>query len=411
MELIQNPKSKIKNRTAESSITISPKKQRPEIELLLCCARTQMQPEYAERICQLVQQDLDWHCLLEAASWHGVMPLLHLQLKDICPQAVPQPVLDDLRNAFNANARKNLLLSGELLKLLKIFKDHGIPSIPFKGSVLAAVAYKNIGMREFADLDILVPEQFVPQARKLLIAQGYQPQFNLTDAQELIYINLRNEHMFWHQDKQIPVDLHWSMMPKNFSFSRKLEFSEKWYEQVYLGGNLVQTLSAESLLLFLCAHGSKDSWLRLKLICDLAELIRSHKELDWDWILANGGKLGTKRMLFLGLYLSQDILGVVLPENIFQQVQSDPLIKALASQVKQQLFSQTKQENKLLKRKTIYLKTMESLQDKIWFYFDNVMTPTPLEWAIVPLPMRVFPLYYPIRLMRLIIKHSMRRLS
>jgi hypothetical protein len=344
---------------------------------------------------------------VQAAQWHGVMPLLYWQLKDICREAVPQGVLAQLGSAFNANAQKNLVLTGELLKLLKIFKSNAIPVIAFKGPVLATYAYKHIALRTFVDLDILVSEQFVPQAGKLLSAQGYEPQFNLTETQTLSYINIRNEHMFWRRDKQITVDLHWNLLPKHFSFSDNTTLAALGDERVDFGSNIVETLSAENLLLFLCAHGSKDSWWRLKAICDLAELIRSHPDLDWDAIEAQSGKLGTRRMLLLGLYLCQALLGTVLPEKVSQQVQSNPQVKLLASQVQQQMFSPRDGENKLLKQNLIYLKTMESLRDRIWFYWDTVMTPTPLEWAMVPLPSWLFPLYYPIRAIRLTIKHVM----
>ncbi len=393
---------------SELPIKVSPSKQPPEIELLLCCARTQMEPRYAECISHLVQQNLKWDYVLQTAQWHGVMPLLHWQLKDICPSAVPQSVYEQLHSAFNANAQKSLVLTGELIKIFNLFKEHDIPIIPFKGPVLARSAYDSLALREFVDLDILVPEKWVLQSSKLIISQGYEPVYNLTEAQEAVYVKLRNEHMFWHKDKQITIDLHWSLMPKNFSFSEKDWLLGDRHEQVYLGSNLVETLSAELLLIFLCAHGAKHGWLRLKWICDLAELIRSHQELDWDWTFAQADKLGTKRMLCLGLYLCQDLLGAVLPQHVFQQIHANRHVLTLAFQVQKLIFSPNQHENKFVKEATIYLKTMESLKDRVWFCFDTVFNPTPLEWAMLPLPTGLFPLYYLIRPVRLTIKHSLR---
>lgn len=61
-------------------------------------------------------------------------------------------------------------------------------------------------------------------------------------------------------------------------------------------GNIVQTISTECLLLFLCSHGAKHCWSELKLICDLSGLIVSNN-LDWDWIMGNRNKVGTENVI------------------------------------------------------------------------------------------------------------------
>ena len=49
---------------------------RPEEELLLCCARTDIGSDTAERIQCLCRGPMDWDYLIGAASAHGVKPLL-----------------------------------------------------------------------------------------------------------------------------------------------------------------------------------------------------------------------------------------------------------------------------------------------------------------------------------------------
>jgi hypothetical protein len=377
-----------------------------EMELLLCCARTQIDRQCSDRIQHIAQQNINWDYLLNLTAWHQVTPLLSWQLQNTCPDLIPQEVLERLRTASNANAKRNFGLTGELLNLLRLFENNNIPMMPFKGPALAEVGYKNSKLREFLDLDILIPVDFVPQARKLLISQGYEPQFELADTQELIYTKLRHEHMFWHEDKQIALDVHWSLFPLNFSFSDDRNLTWKHQDKIQLSGRAVETLSAESLLLFLCFHGCKHNWARLKSICDLAELIRSQPQIDWNWILSEAERLGIERMVLLSLYLSKHLLDTPLPELLDRRVESSLLVKSLASEVKQLLFESSDRGDSLLKNK-IYLKTMESSKDKIWYYFNLIFTPTPLEWQIISLPKWLFPLYYLIRPIRLTIKHSL----
>ena len=157
---------------------------RPEAELLLCCARTRMDPETADRIKALLQQGIDWEYLIQTALPHGMLPLLYWSLNSTCPERVPKDFLERLRSHFYANARHNLVLTAELLKLLGLLKTQQIPAIPFKGPVLAASVYGNLSLREFADLDILVRSKDALRAKDLLLSLGYQDSRPLTDAQE-----------------------------------------------------------------------------------------------------------------------------------------------------------------------------------------------------------------------------------
>ena len=392
----------------ESLVADSSTTQRSEIELLLCCTRTQISPEYADRIRHLVSQNLDWDYLVQTARWHGVLPLLYRQLKDICPSAVPQDVLLALRSKFQANAYKNLHLTAELLILLDVFKEKNIPVLPFKGPLLAISVYKQLAMRDFVDLDILVPKEFVVSAGDLLNACGYSPQFNLSAALTKSYINIGNEQMFKNTKKQITIDLHWHLLPKPFPDNDTLVWSN--CELVYYETNILQTLSAENLLLYLCEHGAKHSWSHLKFICDLAELIRSHPDLDWDWILTQSGQRKTRRMLFLSLYLCQHLLDTVLPEKLCQQLPANQAVAIIASQVQNQLFSPSKESGNIFKQRRIYINTL-SWKDRLWVYLSTLITPTPLELTAIPLPNWLFPLYYLIRPIRLTIKHGTQKFN
>ena len=61
-----------------------------------------------------------------------------------------------------------------------------------------------------------------------------------------------------------------------------------------------------------------------------------------------------------------------------------------------------------LDRDAIDRMTMASIGDRSWYWIDTMLTPTPLEWEIINLPQWLFPLYYWIRLIRLILKHALK---
>jgi hypothetical protein len=106
-----------------------------ESELLLNCARTHVDQAQAGHITFLVGQDLNWGRLLKLAQRNGLMPLLFFHLNRICPAAVPEIHLDFLRDYFQKNSAFNLLLTGELLRLLKSFEAGGIRAVAYKGPI------------------------------------------------------------------------------------------------------------------------------------------------------------------------------------------------------------------------------------------------------------------------------------
>jgi hypothetical protein len=147
---------------------------RPEVELLLCCTRTHIDSEIAERIKTLLQSRHRLGVPNPDCTRHGVIPLLYQSLSTTCPEAVPKTNLAQLRDYSHSNALHNLFLTKELLKLLNLFESHSIPAIPFKGPVLAVSAYGNLSLRQIGDLDILVRERDYHKAKELLLDQGHR---------------------------------------------------------------------------------------------------------------------------------------------------------------------------------------------------------------------------------------------
>jgi hypothetical protein len=379
----------------------------PEAELLLCCSRTQVTATHIARIQALIQHPLDWPGLLALAESQGVAPLLHTQLATICPTAVPDDVRSHLQTLHDRNFQKNLSRTIELLQIVGLLTAHGIAVRAFKGATLAQKAYGNLALREFVDLDILVPETQVVQASHLLVERGYAPQFELTDAQLHTYAQLRNEHTFWHHTKEIAVDLHWELLPRSYSFSPPPELLWADCDWVPFTQQALPTLPPEPLLLFLCAHGAKHNWSRLCWICDVAELLRVSPQLDWERLHQSTGQLGSRRMLRLGLFLAHHLLGAALPEPMLTQIQGDAAVQRLAQTIQASLFQPTSEPTP--RGDAVYRGTMESHRDRLWYWFDIIFTPTPLEWQAVPLPQPLYPLYYAIRLLRLTTKHLLRR--
>jgi hypothetical protein len=378
-----------------------------EIELLLCCARIQTDVEMEARLTTLAWRNLSWDRLVRMADRHGMMPLLYWHLHTTCPEAVPPAVLEDLRDRFQQNARRNMALTAELRTVLEVLGDHQIVAIPYKGPMLASFVYGNLALRQFLDLDLLVHKSDVLRAKDLLISRGFQPVLQLTRTQETAYLESNHEYVLWHE-RGVLLEVHWAFGPRFFSFAFDAEGVWARAERTSLAGAMVLTLSPEDLLLILCMHHSKDAWVRLEWICGVAELIRRHDRMNWRWVIGQADMLGMRRMLFLGLYLASDVLGAALPAHVLRTVQADRSVRGLVRQVRRRLFVERREDRGVFQlsgtRIAFHLRVRERTRDKLHYLLRLVVSPSVGDQTFLVLPPSISFLYYPLRPLRLAAK-------
>lgn len=334
----------------------------PEVELVLCCARTCSTPQTRSRIKELATQDVDWHAFLQLAKSHGVRPLVLHSLRTICWEAVPETARLELSHFCSANSAKNRFLTGELLHILQLFEAEHIVAVPFKGPVLAALLYGDLALREFTDLDILIRQPDLPKAREILSNQGYRS--NLGSAVITPDINTDELHS---ASTGISVELHWQFSPRRFVSSLAAEDVWNGIQPTAILGRRVWSFSSQDMLLFLAVHGAKHSWSSLKWLCDLAEFIGSNPELDWYHLFQQAEALGAVRTCQLGIYLAVELLQAEVPSDIVCAVREDAQVKRLAEDVR--LRIQEPRDLEPIESQIFNLKLKESLPDKVRYLF------------------------------------------
>ena len=87
-----------------------------------------------------------------------MIPLLHHNLKQNTTTDIPPEFQKALSNLIRIRTNQVLKMNFELLRVVKILKQHNIRLIPYKGLVLSLMAYGDSNFRSFDDLDILVSE-------------------------------------------------------------------------------------------------------------------------------------------------------------------------------------------------------------------------------------------------------------
>jgi len=384
---------------------------RPEIELLLCCARSRIAPDATDRIHTLLRSEIHWPFLIHKAHQHGSLSLLCWNLSNHCPEAVPESAMGQLRSQFQANAQQNLALTRELLQLIRLLEEHDIGVMPYKGPVLAATLYGDLLLRQCSDLDILVRREDVPRATELLASRGFHPKRPLS-VPEANYLRDEYARSFVRTEDRMVLELHWTIRPRYCAF--RIDPARFWarHQWTSVAGTRVRTLAPEDLLLILCVHASWHLWGRLQWISDIAEMVRAHPDLDWPRLLAQTQALGSRRMLLLGLLLASSLLDAPLPTLVIEQIQADPAVASLATFVCDRLLHETgdrpRSETKMAERAYL-LRMRERWPDRLGYCLHlarDVVPPSQHERAALRLPPLLSPLYYLMRPFRLAGKYG-----
>jgi hypothetical protein len=379
--------------------------ERPENQVLICVARRSLDTASAERLRQLLRRDLDWQYLLAMAQRHRLIPLLYHHANSVNTLAAPRQAMSQLRDENHENTNSSLFLTGELLKVSDFLTANGIQAIPFKGPTLALWAYDDVGLRQFGDLDILVKKQDFTRVKELLISRRFKPRPELTSAQEAALLRFDSGYNF-DNGQGVVLDVHWDFVPRYFSV--EFDTNQLWnrLEPIAVGRKQLLTLSLEDLLLVLCLHGFTHLWDRLGWICDVASLIDNRKDIDWELVLQNAARLGSRRILSLGLFLASELLEAPVPEAVWERLPPDLTVRTVAAQIQEHLFAERDEARGFVDGTLLHLRMRERKRDRLRSCFRLALTPRNYDWMFVPLPAWLFFLYYPLRPLRLVGKYG-----
>jgi|HubBroStandDraft_1064217.scaffolds.fasta_scaffold23565_2 hypothetical protein len=375
---------------------------RAEMELLLCCARTRANPEMSQRIRKAARKEIDWVQLIQLALRHDTLSLTYRNLHRICPDIVPTGVLQPLRARHEADATETRLLAKELTAILAFLDSCGIQAVPFKGPALAVRLYGDLSLRGFGDLDILIGEQDVVRARRLLIDWGYAPEWVETGELNQ-FLRENHELLLYRVDGKVRVDLHWRFISRSACLAGDPDRFLQHLETISIAGEDVQSLRLETYLLLLSMHAAKHQWAQLKFICDIAEIM-AVPDLDWHYVLHEADDLGLKRALGTSLLLAQGLLGAVLPATFAQDLRFDRTARVLAAQACTQLFAEPGERWGLQGGITCQLEIRERFRDRTNIFlrhFLHKLKPSDLDRWFLPMPKFLSFAYYVVRPVRL----------
>jgi hypothetical protein len=269
-----------------------------------------------------------------------------------------------------------------------------VAAIPFKGPVVARLAYGDPALRRYGDLDILVREKDAAAACDALAALGFRGTGTLSPAQLRAFRRYSGQDIVFKGD--VAVEPHWALAPRTLSL--RIDYAGLWTRarEIDLDGQPVFCFGPEDLVTVLGLHGSKEQWTRLLLIADLAHMIAASPPLDWPALLARAKTQGFLRMVLIGLILAGE--AVALPAAAEAAIAADPTARMLAEHAASRLFEADRPQESIYALSSFRRRMRERAGDRWRYVLRTVTTPRDMHYSIVRLPDALFFLYAPVKL-------------
>lgn len=364
-----------------------------EMRILFLCARTQLNSKMKSELLNLIQsENVNWNYLFDFASYHKLIPLLYWNLKNYSV-LIPENVFSILKANFDTIFRKNLLLLSELLKLTKLFENEGLEVIPYKGSVISILAYNNISLREFKDIDLFVKSTDALKIKNLMLLNGYELLHTININDEF-YMKFEQEYQFINPKNSIIIEIKWRIEGNFFSLPYSFEVVPTELERINSNNIWINTFSKVDTLLILCIHVAKHDWNRLAWLCDISEFIKS-QGINWSKVLENSEKMNIKKILFTTLILCSDLVGLKLPENILKSINSDESALKMSFVIKKRILMNN--SITLYGKFILDLNKRDSLRYGFKDCINGLTRPTYLDYSDISLPEYLFYLYFFVR--------------
>ena len=314
-----------------------------ETLLVLALCRTPLSESARKTARELVGQGVDWERVFVIAGNFEVEPVFFSNLGSSTDAGIPQAVLE--RAAVRERDSRAFALSRTLLliDLHRKLTAAGVPIIVLKGPALGVMAYGDASMRTYQDIDFLTTREALSRGRDLLVSLGYSRDYEAAAEPSLI----RGDHALEFSGPGGKIELHCALLERHL----RLDLGEKemWKEaiKVRIAGVEVPVIAPSRLLLFLCAHGAKHEWSRVRWVCDIAQLVAALDSRQVLTAMSLAQTAHARRLLAVGLTLANRILGQDLSHFPGEALTAGGDVRGVVDSVRSRLrLSETNEEER-----------------------------------------------------------------
>ena len=276
--------------------------------------------------------NVDWTRFARLLT-HNRMAILAAPILERANASIPQDAQKILNEQTEKYKRSSLKLGQSLVSYLHSAQSKNIETIVLKGLWLCEKIYNNSAMRPGGDIDILVHKHHVDACLAVLEEQGigqYWP--------NLLHDDYFTRHHLHQQrcspDLNIWFEIHWALDHPYTLLTVDYEGLFTRVKPAQLLGAPVQEMAVPDLLLSLAIHLVKHAVYLPSLVerkdlpriiladgmmmyyLDIAEAIKQHKDIDWDFTIQLARAWGAVDILGSVLLACKRYFGAPVPEQV-----------------------------------------------------------------------------------------------
>lgn len=356
--------------------------------IIECCA---LYPN-TQKLESLCSQIIDWNGLLTSAYAHGVYPLVAKSLKSI--SSVPEHIKSVLKITNLDIARRNMMMTSEMLRIMKLLEENGIQALAIKGPVLSQIIHGDVATRQYADIDILVKPEELYHATEVLSKNEYIYEYDLAFTKNKALWKATKDLTLTNSKNNLSLELHWRLFSGRLFKKSDTEYLASNRQLMHINNQVISTIDARVLLLYLLLHGSKHVWERIEWIVDIDRLVRE-SNVDWNFIWDLSEQMDIVPMVQLGCAVCYDLFATPFDEALLKRIDTPMIQKAKDTVISKIKNDEIFGENQIMN--TVYYLGLGN--DNKWYeYFFRSLRYAKEDVYTINLPSKISFLYHLIHL-------------
>ncbi len=249
----------------------------------------------------------DWETFQRLSDFHRVEALVNF-----ADTAIPADIAAHYAAQRRVIAIQSLKLAHAVMDISESFSAQNIPTLLLKGHAVAARYYDHPERRQSIDADFLVKSSDVEAACSILEQLGFVetgPGAGCPARCHDVLLSLTNDRTYLRHGDGVQLDLHWRLNKAETLLPWRVKDLLAEAKPLSVGKGSVMVMPLHKQFIYLCTHGAKHKWFRLKWLADIDRMLCVLTESDCRAIRAEAEELGVWSMMAASLLTYEAIYG------------------------------------------------------------------------------------------------------
>jgi len=291
----------------------------PELDIILLSAKINPTIKDIDALNKIIPNLKNWDYFVNILIERGLSPLFYnkIEILDNTNQ-IPKHIIAKLRKAYYKTLTRSLLLHDYFKNVTTAFNNNNLAFIALKGIYLSEWLYKDVGLRQFSDIDILVKPQDAQKALAILNELGYRSY----DGIESEEIGGQKDLMHYKPRllNDVSVEIHIKIHHSKENYLMPID--EIWQNAVKtkIDGINSHVLEFYDMFIHLCLHLDKHvkiGHVQFTSFADITNILSVYEnEFDWNKLLEKTIKYNCEAIVFKFVILVNKYFNAPVPKNI-----------------------------------------------------------------------------------------------